>query len=117
MCSVKFKAIWMTVILAAPWSVHALAETRHERIALMLQGGSCRDHREEIARSLRPVRGVVAIHFDLVPDLVMVDVEVGAVSPAELEQALADAKSSYWQCTARQIESCISTGPMQHAHE
>lgn len=92
-----------------------------ERLPLTMSGSGCDSKETEMNKVLHAIPGVISVYFHRIPDHVLVDINPGAVKPAEVINRVNEAASS-WQCKVEFIEGCISAtmptaSAAQHQHE
>lgn len=78
-----------------------------ERLPLMLSGSGCGGKEAEMNKVLQGIPGVTAVHFNRIPDHVLVDITTGAVKPSEVVNRVNDAATT-WQCKVELMQSCIT---------
>lgn len=78
-----------------------------ERLPLMLSGSGCGGKEAEMNKLLQGIPGVTAVHFNRIPDHVLVDITTGAVKPSEVVDRVNDAATT-WQCKVELMQSCIT---------
>ena len=78
-----------------------------ERLPLTMSGAGCDSKEPEMNRVLQAIPGVTGVYFHRIPDHVLVDITLGAVTPADVINRVNEAASS-WQCKVELIEGCIS---------
>ena len=92
-----------------------------ERLPLTMSGAGCDSKEAEMNRVLESIPGVAGVYFRRIPDHVLVDINPGAVKPADVINRVNEAASS-WQCKVEFIEGCISAtmptaSAAPHQHE
>lgn len=92
-----------------------------ERLPLTMSGPGCDSKEPEMNNVLQAIPGVIGVYFHRVPDHVLVDINPGAVKPADVINRVNEAASA-WQCKVEFIEGCISAtmptaSATPHQHE
>ena len=110
-----FTTVIAGIFLILSIELTALAESPHQRTALMLSGTDCPTFRRNLTAALQQHAGVLHVDMDLVPDHVLIDHigqeltedDLAAIANAAIPQ---DAK-----CHIDVMKSCITADMAPHA--
>ena len=105
----------LIVLTIAFFSISQLsfAESSLERITLLLTGTGCQASDENIEKAFNGLDGVRAVDGRSVPHHLLVDIERGRLTGAELAHRIAALADRGTTCQASVMESCITAGPLK----
>ncbi|MDE3036431.1 MAG: heavy-metal-associated domain-containing protein [Nitrospirota bacterium] len=88
-------------------------EAGSSRIALSVTGAGCDRQRSAMEAALKQLPGVRAVDSRTVPGHVLIDVEEGRVTAADLAAAVNEIAGQGNSCLAEAMQSCITAEPPQ----
>lgn len=98
---------WLTS-LAGLLLLTGTVEAGSSRIALSVNGEACDPQRATIETTLKQLPGVRAVDVRSVPGHILVNVEEGRVTAAEVAAAVNGLTDQAGACTAQEMKSCIT---------
>jgi hypothetical protein len=105
--------IQMTMTIAFVNAGDLYAESQaNDRVALMLSGQNCSEHRQAIAQKLSQIPGVKRVDMDLIEDHILIDRLHDQRTAADFQAIVNGIIPPDGQCHAEIMESCISAGPI-----